>query len=425
MKFETLQIHAGYHADPTTQSSAVPIYQTVSYAFQTAERGANLFALKEFGNIYTRMNNPTSEIFENRVAALEGGVAALAVSSGQAAEFTAINTIMKAGDNFVSSPYVYGGTHSLFKASFARLGVEARFAKSDSAEDIEALIDDNTKAIYVETIGNPGFFVPDFEKLAKLANKHGIPLIADNTLAGGGYLARPLELGAHIVVESATKFIGGHGTAVGGVIVDGGTFNWNNGKFPEFTEPSKSYHGFNFYEAFGNLSFIIKARVESLRDFGPCQSPFNSFLLIQGLQTLSLRMERHCANALEIAQWLERQDFIQKVSYVGLPSHPSHEIAKKYLKKGFGSLLTFELKGSKDDTIKFTDSLKLILPLSNLGDARTLIVQPAATTHQQMSDADQLLSGITPNLLRLSVGIEHVDDIKADILQAVEAANSK
>ncbi|MDR1054955.1 MAG: aminotransferase class I/II-fold pyridoxal phosphate-dependent enzyme [Prevotellaceae bacterium] len=418
MKFETLQIHAGQIVDPATQACATPIYQTVSYAFKNAQHGANLFELKEAGNIYTRMMNPTSDVFEQRIAALEGGIGALALSSGQSAEFVVINTLVKKGENFVTAPFLYGGTHTLFSVSFARFGIEARFAKSERAEDFEALIDENTKALYVESIGNPGYIVPDFAALAALANKYGIPLIVDNTLGAAGYLVRPLDFGAHILVESATKFIGGHGTAMGGIIVDGRTFNWANGNFPDFTEPSASYHGLRFYETFGNSAFIVKARVESLRDFGSCQSPFNSFLLLQGIQTLSLRMERHCSNAFELAQWLQKQPFVDKVIYLGLDNHPSHQLAKKYMKNGFGSMISFEIKGSKQQASRFTDNLKLITQLANMGDTRSLIVQPAATTHQQMSEAEQLAASVTPNLLRLSVGIEHIDDIKEDILQA-------
>lgn len=418
MKFETLQIHAGQSPDPTTQSSAVPIYQTASYAFKSAQHGADLFDLKVQGNIYTRITNPTSDVFEQRVAALLGGVGALAVSSGHAAEFVALNTIMKAGHNFISSPYLYGGTHTLFSASLSRLGVEARFAKSEYVEDFEQLIDGNTRAIYVESIGNPGYIVPDFEKFAKLSEKYGIPLIVDNTLGAGGYLVNPLELGAHIVVESTTKYIGGHGTSMGGIIVDGGTFNWNNGKFPEFSEATERNHGVKLVEAYGEQAFIVKARTESLRDFGPCPSPFNSFLMLQGIQTLSLRMDRHCYNAFELAKWLEKQPFVKSISYLGLESHPSHKLAMKYLKNGYGAMISFEINGTKEETMQFTDRLKLITQLANLGDTRSLIVQPAATTHHQMSEAAQLAAGVTPTLLRLSVGIEHIDDIKEDIRQA-------
>ena len=424
LKFETLQLHAGQEADPTTGSRAVPIYQTTSYVFKNSEHGANLFALKEFGNIYTRIMNPTTDVFEKRVAALEGGVAALAVASGQAAQFIALNNILQAGDNFISTSYLYGGTYNQFKVAFKRLGVEARFAKGDDADSFESLIDENTKALFLETIGNPTFNVPDFDKIAAVAKKHDLPLIVDNTFGAAGYLFRPLEHGANIVVESATKWIGGHGTTIGGVIVDGGNYDWGNGKFPQFTNPSEGYHGLIFNDVFGiggpfgNIQFIIRARVEGLRDFGPSQSPFNSFLLLQGLETLSLRVQRHVDNALELAKWLEGHEQVEKINYPGLESNPYHANAKKYLRNGFGAVLSFELKGGRDAAIKFVDSLKLISHLANLGDAKTLIIQPAATTHQQLSEEEQLASGITPGLLRIAVGIEHIDDIKEDLQHA-------
>ncbi|HEX3386776.1 MAG TPA: O-acetylhomoserine aminocarboxypropyltransferase/cysteine synthase [Mucilaginibacter sp.] len=424
LKFETLQLHAGQEADPTTGSRAVPIYQTTSYVFKNAEHGANLFALKEFGNIYTRIMNPTTDVFEKRVAALEGGVAALATSSGQAAQFLALNNILQPGENFVTSPYLYGGTYNQFKVSFKRLGIDVRFAKDDSAEELEKHIDEKTKAIYVETIGNPEFNVPDFDKVAELAKKHDLPLIVDNTFGAAGYLFRPIEHGANVVVESATKWIGGHGTSIGGVIVDGGNYNWGNGKFPQFTEPSEGYHGLVFSDVFGiggpfgNIQFIIRARVEGLRDFGPSATPFNSFLFLQGLETLSLRVERHTQNALALAQWLDQHPQVASVNYPGLPSSPYHANAKKYLKHGFGAVLSFEIKGEKEDASRFIDSLKLVSHLANLGDAKTLIIQPSATTHQQLSDEEQLAAGVTPVALRVAVGIEHIDDIKADFEQA-------
>lgn len=424
LKFETLQLHAGQEADPTTGARAVPLYQTTSYVFNSAEHGANLFALKEFGNIYTRLMNPTTDVFEKRIAALEGGVAALATGSGQAAQFLALNNILQVGDNFVTSPYLYGGTYNQFKVAFKRLGIDARFAADDTAESIEPLIDDKTKAIYVETIGNPGFNIPDFEKLAALANKHDLPLIVDNTFAAGGYLFRPLQHGAHVVVESTTKWINGHGTSIGGAIIDGGNYNWGNGKYPQFTEPSEGYHGLVFADVFGingpfgNIQFIIRARVEGLRDFGPSQSPFNSWLNIQGLETLSLRVQRHVDNALELAKWLEQHPQVAKVNYPGLESSPQHTLAKKYLKNGFGAVLSFELKGDKELASAVIDNLKLVSHLANVGDAKTLIIQPSATTHQQLSDAEQLSAGVTPALLRVAVGIEHIDDIKADFEQA-------
>lgn len=424
LRFETLQVHAGQEVDPTTGSRAVPLYQTSSYVFKNSEHGANLFALKEFGNIYTRIMNPTTDVFEKRIAALEGGVAALAVASGQAAQFIALNNILEAGDNFVTSSFLYGGTYNQFKVSFKRLGIEARFANGDDASSFEQHIDDNTKAIYLETIGNPSFSVPDFEAFAQLAKKYDLPLIVDNTFAAGGYLFRPLEHGAHIVVESATKWIGGHGTSIGGVIIDGGTYNWGNGKFKSFIEPSAGYHGLVFNDVFGiggpfgNIQFIIRARVEGLRDFGSALSPFNSFLFIQGLETLSLRVQRHVDNALELAKWLEQHPQVESVNYPGLESNRYHANAKKYLRNGFGAVLSFEIKGDKGNAVKFVDGLQLTSHLANVGDAKTLIIQPSATTHQQLSESDQLLAGVKPAELRVSVGIEHIDDIKADFEQA-------
>jgi len=426
LHFETLQIHAGQVVDSTTLSRAVPIYQTSSYVFKNAEHGANLFALKEFGNIYTRIMNPTTDVFEKRIAALEGGVTGLATSSGQAAQFIALNNILESGDNFVSTKFLYGGTYNQFKVAFKRLGIEARFAESDNVEEYEKLIDANTKAIYLETIGNPKFNVPDFEAITALAKKHDLPVIVDNTFGAAGYLFRPLEHGANIVVQSATKWIGGHGTSIGGIIVDGGNFNWGNGKYKAFTEPSEGYHGLVFWDVFGtkgpfgNIAFNIRARVEGLRDFGPALSPSNAFLLIQGLETLSYRVQRHVDNALAIATWLEGHPQVETVNYPGLASSPYNTLAKKYLRNGFGGVLSFELKAGKEAASKFIDSLELISHLANVGDAKTLIIQPSATTHQQLSDAEQLEAGVTPGLLRLSVGIEHVDDIKADLQQAFD-----
>ncbi len=424
LKFETLQLHAGQEVDPTTGSRAVPIYQTTSYVFNSAEHGANLFALKEFGNIYTRIMNPTTDVFEKRIAALEGGVAALATASGQASQFLALNNILQVGDNFVTSPFLYGGTYNQFKVAFKRLGVEVRFAKDDTAANIEALIDDKTKAIFLETIGNPGFTIADFEKVSEVAKRHDLPLIVDNTFGAGGYLFRPIEHGANVVVESTTKWIGGHGTSIGGVIIDAGNYNWGNGKFPQFTEPSEGYHGLIFNDVFGiggpfgNIQFIIRARVEGLRDFGPSQAPFNSWLNIQGLETLSLRVQRHVDNALQLAKWLEQHPQVASVNYPGLESSPYHDLAKKYLKNGFGGVLSFEIKGSKEQASRLINNLKLVSHLANVGDAKTLIIQPSATTHQQLSDEEQLSAGVTPASLRVAVGIEHIDDIKADFEQA-------
>lgn len=428
LHFETLQLHAGQEIDPTTRSRAVPIYQTTSYTFKDSEHGANLFALKEFGNIYTRIMNPTTDVFEKRVAALEGGVAALAVGSGQAAQFIALNNILQTGDNFVSTSFLYGGTYNQFKVSFKRLGIDVRFAEGDKAEAFEKHIDKKTKAIFLETIGNPGFNIPDFEAIAALAKKHDLPIIVDNTFGAAGYLFRPLEHGAHVVVQSATKWIGGHGTSIGGIIVDGGNYNWGNGKFPQFIEPSEGYHGLKFWDVFGegnplglpNIAFIIRARVEGLRDFGPALSPFNSFLFLQGLETLSLRVQRSVDNALALAQWLEKHELVEDVNYPGLESSPYHKLAKKYLRNGFGAVFSFALKGTKLHTTKLVDNLKLVSHLANVGDAKTLIIQPSATTHQQLSEEEQILSGVLPNVLRISAGIEHIDDIKADLQQAFE-----
>ena len=433
LRFETLQLHAGQEVDPTTGARAVPIYQTTSFVFKNSEHGANLFALKEFGNIYSRIMNPTTDVFEKRVAALEGGVAALAVGSGQAAQFIALNNILSVGDNIVSTTFLYGGTYNQFKVAFKRLGIDVRFAEGDEPAAFEKHIDKNTKALYLETIGNPGFNIPDFEAIAALAKKHDIPLIVDNTFGAGGYLFKPLEHGANVVVESATKWIGGHGTSIGGVIVDGGNFNWGNGKFPQFTEPSEGYHGLKFWDIFGegnplglpNIAFIIRARVEGLRDFGPAISPFNSFLLIQGLETLSLRVQRSVDNALALAQWLEQHPNVESVNYPGLVSSKYNKLAKKYLKNGFGGVLSFTVKGTKENTTKLVDSLKLVSHLANVGDAKTLIIQPAATTHQQLSPEEQLTSGVLPTLLRVSAGIEHIDDIKADFQQAFDAVFKK
>ncbi len=424
-RFETLQLHAGQEeVEGTTRSRAVPIYQTTSYTFKDSEHGANLFALKEFGNIYSRIMNPTVDVLEKRIAALEGGVAAVAVASGQAAQFVALTNLMGAGDNLVTSANLYGGTYNQFKVNFKRLGMEARFVADESPEAYEKLIDDNTKALYVEAIGNPSFNVPDFEGIAAIAKKYDIPLVVDNTFGACGYVFRPLDHGANIVVQSATKWIGGHGTTIGGVIVDGGNYNWSNGKYPQFSEPSEGYHGLVFGDVFGadgpfgNIAFAIRARVEGLRDYGPALSPFNAFLLLQGLETLSLRVQRTVDNALELAQWLEQHPKVEHVNYAGLESSPSYANAKKYLQNGFGGVLSFTIKGSKENATKFVDSLQLISHLANVGDAKTLIIQPSATTHQQLSEEAQLAAGVLPNLLRVSVGIEHIEDIRSDFEQA-------
>jgi O-acetylhomoserine (thiol)-lyase len=424
LQFDTLQLHAGQVVDPTTNSRAVPIYQTSSYVFNNSEHAANLFGLKEFGNIYTRLMNPTTDVFEKRIAALEGGLAALATSSGQAAQFIALTNILDAGDNLVSTSYLYGGTYNQFKVQFKRLGIGVKFVDGDKPSDFEKLIDGKTKAIYLETIGNPRFNIPDFDAIADIAKKHNIPLVVDNTFGAAGYLFRPIEHGANIVVESATKWIGGHGTSIGGVIVDAGNFNWANGKFPQFTEPSEGYHGLKFWDVFGapgpfgNIAFIIRARVEGLRDYGPTLSPFNAFLFLLGLETLSLRVQKHVDNALVLAQWLSEHPKVEYVEYPGLTTSPYHELGKKYLKNGFGGVLAFKIKAGKEAADKFVNNLKLISHLANVGDAKTLIIHPASTTHQQLSSEEQLRSGVVAGVLRLSVGIENILDIKNDIEQA-------
>lgn len=430
LKFETLQLHAGQEPDPTTGARAVPIYQTSSFVFNNSEHGANLFALKEFGNIYSRIMNPTNDVLEKRVAALEGGVAALAVASGQSAQFIALSNILEVGDNFITTNHLYGGTYNQFKVQFKKIGIDARFAKEDTVEAFEKLIDGKTKAIYLETIGNPEFNVPDFEQFSALAKKYELPLIVDNTFGAAGAIAKPLKHGANILVASTTKWIGGHGTSIGGIIVDGGNFNWANGKFPQFTEPSEGYHGLKFWETFGegnplglpNIAFIIKARVEGLRDYGPSMSPFNAFLFLQGLETLSLRVERTLQNALELAEWLESHESVEQVNYPGLKSSKYHETAKKYLERGFGGVLTFSIKGGYEKAARFVDSLELVSHLANVGDAKTLIIHPASTTHQQLTDEEQLASGVKPSSLRVSVGYEHIDDIKSDFQQAFDKA---
>jgi OAH/OAS sulfhydrylase len=425
-KFETLQLHAGQEPDPTTGSRAVPIYQTTSYQFKDTEHAATLFALKEFGNIYTRIMNPTTDVFEKRIAALEGGAAAVATASGQAAQFLSVITVAQAGDNIVSTPNLYGGTYNQFKVTLPRLGIDVKFVgENDAPEDFEAAIDDNTKAIYLESIGNPRGNVPDFEGISAVAKKHGVALIVDNTFGAAGAIAQPIKHGANVVVQSATKWIGGHGTSIGGVIVDAGNFDWGNGRYPLFTDPAPGYHGLNFWEVFGeqgpfgNIAFAIRARVEGLRDVGPALSPFNSFLLLQGLETLSLRAERHTENALKLAQWLEKNENVSWVNYTGLPNHPHHENGKKYLQNGrFGAVLTFGVKGGYDAAREFIEGVELASHLANVGDAKTLVIHPASTTHQQLSDQEQASSGVKEDLIRVSVGIEHIDDIIADFEQA-------
>ena len=427
--FETLQLHAGHTPDPVTNSRAVPIYQTTSYTFNDAQHAADLFELKQFGNIYTRIMNPTTDVFEKRIAALEGGVGALATASGQAAQFLAVTNLAQAGENIVSTPLLYGGTYNQFKVIFPRLGIDVKFIEGDAPESFEKLIDSKTKALYIETIGNPRLNVPDIEAIAKIAHNHGIPLIVDNTFGAAGYLARPIDFGADIVTASATKWIGGHGTSIGGVIIDSGNFDWGNGNFPIFTEPSPGYHGLKFNEVFGkgspfgNIAFITRARVEGLRDLGPCISPLNSFLLLQGVETLSLRIERHCQNAYELAHWLEKHPAVEWVWYPGLQSHEYHEAAKKYLRNGlFGSMIAFGIKGGSEAGKKFVNNVKLASLLANIGDAKTLVIHPGSTTHQQLSEKEQIESGVRPELIRVSVGLEHIDDIKLDFDEALKEA---
>ncbi|MDH5371950.1 MAG: O-acetylhomoserine aminocarboxypropyltransferase/cysteine synthase [Acidimicrobiia bacterium] len=427
-RFETLQVHAGQQPAPGTNARAVPIYQTTSYTFDDTDHAARLFGLEEFGNIYTRIMNPTTDVFEQRIAALEGGVAAVATASGQAAQLLAITNLAQAGDEIVASSYLYGGTYNQFKVALPRLGIDVKFVASMSPEDFEEAITDRTKALYVESIANPEFVVPDLEAIADVAHRNGIPLIVDNTFGCAGFLVRPIDHGADIVVSSATKWIGGHGTSIGGVIVDSGNFDWRGGKFPLFTEPSAGYHGLVFGEVFGpdgpfgNIAFAIRARVEGLRDFGAALSPFNSFLLLQGVETLSLRVQRHVDNALELARWLDDRPEVGWVNYPGLESHRSHELARKYLHNGFGAVLSFGVVGGFEAARKFIDSVTLASHLANVGDAKTLVIHPASTTHQQLTDEEQVASGVTQDLIRVSVGIEHIEDIKDDFVAALREA---
>ncbi|WP_379162832.1 homocysteine synthase [Paenibacillus sp. sgz5001063] len=422
LSFETLAVHAGQEIDPTTFSRAVPLYQTTSYGFRDAEHAANLFALKEFGNIYTRLMNPTTDVFEQRIAALEGGAGALATASGSAAISFSILNIAGAGDEIVSSASLYGGTYNLFSTTLPKLGIKVHFVDSDNPENFRSAITDKTKALYAETIGNPQGNVLDIEAVAAIAHEHGIPLIVDNTFPSP-YLLRPIEYGADIVVHSATKFIGGHGTSIGGVIVDSGKFDWKaSGRFPGLTEPDPSYHGLVYAEAVGPIAYIIKARVQLLRDLGAAISPFNSWLLLQGLETLHLRMERHSENALKVARYLEQHEAVDWVSYTGLPSHPSYELAQKYLPKGQGAILTFGIKGGAANGVKLIENVKLFSHLANVGDSKSLIIHPASTTHQQLSDAEQIAAGVTPELIRLSIGTESIDDILYDLEQAIAAS---
>jgi O-acetylhomoserine (thiol)-lyase len=426
-RFDTLAIHAGQESpDSATGARAVPIYQTTSYVFKSTEHAANLFALREFGNIYTRLMNPTNDVFEKRVAALEGGVGALAVSSGQAAQTLALLAITQVGDEIVAANNLYGGTYQQLHYTFPKLGRTTKFVESSKPEEFKKAITPKTRAIYAETIGNPKLDIPDFEAIAKIAHEAGIPLVVDNTVGIG--LVKPIDYGADILTLSATKYIGGHGTSLGGVIVDSGKFNWGNGKFPEFTEPDPSYHGLKYWDVFGNfpgmgnIAFIIKVRVQLLRDLGPALSPFNAFLLLQGLETLPLRVRKHSENALAIAQFLKKHPKISWVNYPGLPEHPSHGLAKKYLKNGFGPIVGFGIKGGMEAGKKFINSVKLLSHLANIGDVKSLVIHPASTTHQQLTPAEQKTTGVTEDYIRLAVGIEDVQDIIEDIEQALKNA---
>jgi O-acetylhomoserine (thiol)-lyase len=427
-KFETLQIHAGQTPDPATGARAVPIYQTTSYLFENAEHAAKLFGLQAFGNIYSRIMNPTNDVLEKRIAALEGGSAAVAFASGHAALFALVTTIAQAGDTIVSTPNLYGGTYNLFNVTLPRLGINVKFTSSEERpEEFAALIDDSTRLVYLETIGNPALNIADFEAIAAVAAAKGVAVAVDNTFGMGGYLFKPLEHGANAVVHSATKWIGGHGNSIGGLLVDGGNFDWGNGRYPLFTTPSAGYHGLNFWEVFGsagpfgNIALAIRARVEGLRDLGGALAPQNAFYFLQGLETLSLRADRHVQNTLALAKWLEGQPSISRVTYPGLASHPHHARAQKYLPNGAGGVLTFELKGGRAAGEAFVNSVKLASLLANVGDVRTLVIHPASTTHSQLSELEQTGAGVTPGLVRVSVGLEHLDDIIEDFAQALEA----
>jgi O-acetylhomoserine (thiol)-lyase len=419
---ETLAIHAGHKVDSDTLSRAVPIYQTASYMFKDTEHAGNLFALKEFGNIYTRLMNPTTDVLEKRLAALEGGVGGLALSSGQSAIYVSIFNICGSGGHMIASNSLYGGTVTLFSHTFAKLGIKVTFVDPREPKNFEKAIQDNTRLIYIESIANPKNDILQYDKIADIAHKHGMPLICDNTVTTP-ILFRPFDHGADIIIHSCTKFIGGHGTSIGGAIVDSGKFNWNNGRYPELTEPDSSYHGIKYLESFGNLAYIIKARVQFLRDMGSCMSPFNAFLFLQGLETLHLRMPRHCENALALAKWLEKQPQVSWVNYPGLESHPDYKLAKKYLPNGQGAILGFGIKGGREAGIKFINSVKLASHLANIGDSKTLVIHPASTTHQQLSKKEQLTAGVTEDYIRTSVGTEHIDDIIADFEQALKKSS--
>ena len=420
---ETLALHAGQQIDSDTLSRAVPIYQTTSYVFKSTDHAANLFALKEFGNIYSRLMNPTTDVFEKRIAALEGGVAGLALSSGQSAIYVSVFNICGAGGHIVSSNSLYGGTVTLFSHTFPKLGIDVTFVDPKDPENFAKAVKDNTRLVYIETLGNPKNDVLQYEKIAELAHKNGLPVICDNTVMTP-ILFRPIDYGIDVVVHSCTKFIGGHGTSIGGAIVDSGKFDWANGRYPELTEPDPSYHGVKYVESFGSLAYIIKARTQFLRDMGSCISPFNAFLFIQGLETIHLRMPRHSENALALAKWLEKQPQITWVNYPGLPSHPDHALAKKYLTKGCGAIVGFGIKGGKKAGIKFINSVKLASHLANIGDSKTLVIHPASTTHSQLTEAEQLAAGVTSDYIRVSVGTEHIDDIIGDVKQALSKSQS-
>ncbi len=424
LRFETLQIHGGYSVDDTGSRGAA-IYPTAAYHFKTCDYAARLFELKEFGNIYTRLQNPTTSSYEERIAALEGGVGALAVASGMSAQLIALTSLADCGDNIVASPYLYGGTFNQFKITFRKLGIDCRLGHDDSVAELERLIDDRTKAIYVEAMSNPGCSVPDLEGLADLARRYDVPLVVDNTFGAGGYLCRPIEWGANIVVESATKWINGHGTAMGGVIVDAGNYNWNNGKFPAISGPSEGYHGLNFYETFGNMAYIVKCRVDGLRDLGCSPSPFDSFLMKIGLETLSMRVKHEVESTKRLAEYFRSHPLVERVKYVGFEDDPSHANAAKYFRFGAGAVLTVELKGSLESTVRFVEALKLVGNMTMIGDSITVVTHPASTTHKQLSDEDKRATGITPTLLRISAGLENVEDIIDDFEQAFAVAFEK
>ncbi|KAM5437341.1 Homocysteine/cysteine synthase [Microsporum canis] len=425
-RFETLQLHAGQEPDPATNARAVPVYASTSFTFKNSEHAARLFSLKEFGNIYSRLMNPTVDVFEKRIAALEGGVAAVAASSGMAAQFMAISALAHAGDNIISTTNLYGGTYNQFKIFLPRLGITTKFVKGENPEEIASLIDEKTKAVYVETIGNPRYNVPDIEAIAKVAHEKGVPLIVDNTFAAGGYFCRPISHGADIVVHSATKWIGGHGTTIAGVVVDAGTFDWGKhaARFPQLVEPSEGYHGLKFWETFGNIAFAILVRVEILRDLGSALNPFGAQQLLLGLETLSLRAERHASNAMALAKWLEKHEDVAYVSYPGLESHESHETAKKYLKNGFGGVLSVGVKGGAAAGVRIVDGFKMISNLANVGDSKTLAIHPWSSTHEQLTEDERRAAGVNEDAIRISVGTEHIDDIIADFEQSFAASKA-